>query len=102
MANLENENEEIQDSYVVTMKDEDGNDVDFEMLDVIEYEGTEYAFLYPVDDAEAEGELVILKIEAIPGNDEEENYVSVESQELIDKLFEMFKEKHAEEFDFEN
>ena len=35
---------------VVTLTDEDGIEVDFEILDIVPYEGGEYAVLLPVDD----------------------------------------------------
>ena len=100
MADFEN-NEEIIDDGIVTMYDENGTGVDFEYLDVIEYEGNEYAMLLPMDVEEGEeDELVILKIEPIPGNDKEENYVSVDDQDVLNAVFDLFKEKHADEFDF--
>lgn len=96
------ENEELFDDGIVTMYDENGNGVEFEYLDVIEYEGEEYAMLLPMDVEEGEEDaLVILKIEPIPGNDKEENYVSVDDQDVLNAVFDLFKEKHASEFDFE-
>lgn len=93
--------EEIDDG-IVTMYDENGNAVDFEYLDVIEYEGNEYATLLPMDIEEGEEDtLVILKIEPIPGNDKEENYVSIDDPDILNAVYELFKEKHAEDYDFE-
>lgn len=93
-------NEEYDDG-IVTMFDQDGKEVNFEFLDVIEYEGNEYAMLLPLDEEDEEGgELVILKIEAIPGNEDEENYVSVDDQDILDAVFDLFKEKHKDEYDF--
>ena len=39
--NVNNENEEL-DNNIVTLKDEDGNDINFEFLDMIEFEGENY------------------------------------------------------------
>ena len=81
--------------------DEDGNEVEFEFLDLIEYEGEEYVVLLPVEEEETEepGEVVILKLEDTESEDEE-SYVSVEDEEVLNKVFEKFKEKFEDEFNF--
>ncbi len=84
---------------IVTLTDENGNDVTFEYLDLIEYQGDEYVVLLPVEGNE-DDEVIILKVEAIPGNDEEENYVSVDDEETMYAVFDIFREHFADEFDF--
>lgn len=83
---------------IVVLSDEDGNEVSFEYLDLIEYQGDEYVVLLPVD--EEEDDVVILKVLPIPGNDEEEDYVSVDDEDTLLAVFEIFKEHFADEFDF--
>ena len=90
------ENEELDN--IVVLNDEEGNEVDFEFLDLVEYEGEEYVILLPVDDVD-EGEVVILKVEDTESEDEE-SYVSVDDEETLQKVFEIFKEKFKDEFDF--
>ena len=85
---------------IVILNDENGNEVSFEYLDLIEYQGTEYVVLLPVEGSE-DDEVVILKVEPIPGNDEEESYVSVDDEETLFAIFDIFKEHFADEFDFE-
>ena len=97
-------NEEVEDSNIVTLKDEMGNDVNFEFLDLIEYEGDNYVILLPaevVDDEEAD-EVVILKEDkdAVGADDGEESYISVEDEEVLNKVFDIFKEKFKDEFNF--
>lgn len=89
------ENEELNN--IVILNDENGEEIPFEFLDVIEYEGEEYVVLLPVEEEESEdlGEVVILKIEDTD-NEEEESYVSVEDEEILNKVFEIFKEKFKE------
>ena len=48
---------------------------------------------------EEAGEVVILKLEDTESEDEE-SYVSVEDEEVLNKVFEMFKEKFKDEFNF--
>ena len=97
----ENNNEELDN--IVTLKDEDGNDVKFEFLDLIEYEGEEYVILLPteeVEDSEPD-EVVILQIEKAAENaNDEESYISVEDENVLNAVFEIFKEKFKDEFNF--
>ena len=85
---------------IVVLNDEDGNEVEFEFLDLIQYDGEDYVVLLPTEDeGEDAGEVVILKLEDTE-DDEGESYVSVEDEEILNKVFEMFKEKFKDEFNF--
>ncbi len=99
----ENNNEELEDN-IVTLKDEDGNDVNFEFLDLIEYEGEEYVVLLPAEDVENEeaDEVVILRTEKTSDNEDsdEETYVSVEDDDTLNAVFDIFKDKFKDEFNF--
>lgn len=92
------EGEELDN--IVVLNDEEGNEVEFEFLDLIEYEGEEYVVLLPNDEEEEDaGEVLILKLEDTESEDEE-SYVSVEDEEVLNKVFEIFKEKFKDEFNF--
>ena len=85
---------------IVVLNDEDGNEVKFEFLDLIEYDGEEYVVLLPNDDEDEDaGEVLILKLEDTDSEDEE-SYVSVEDEEILNNVFEIFKEKFKDEFNF--
>ena len=96
------ENEELDN--IIILNDENGNEVKFEFLDLVELDNEEYVVLLPVDDEESEepGEVVILKVEDSDDDSDEEteSYVSVEDEETLTKVFEMFKDKFKNEFDF--
>ena len=88
---------------IVILNDEEGNEVKFEFLDIVELDDEQYVVLLPVteDDEEDEGEVVILKVEDNDDeNSDEESYVSVDSEETLNKVFEIFKEKFKDDFDF--
>lgn len=88
---------------IVILNDEDGNEVKFEFLDLIELNEEEYVVLLPVtaEGEEEEGEVVILKVEDTDDEDsEEESYVSIEDEDILNKVFEIFKEKFKDDFDF--
>lgn len=90
--------EEQEESEILTLTDENGNDVDFEYLDCMEYQGKEYLVLMPAD--EAETQIVILEVE--PVDDENENYLAVEDEAVLDAVYDMFKEKYKDVLTFED
>ena len=84
---------------IVTLNDEDGNEVKFEFLDLIEYNSEEYVILLPMEESEEAGEVVILKVEDTDSEDEE-SYVGVEDEEELNTVFSIFKDKFKDEFNF--
>jgi len=90
-------NEELDN--IITLNDEDGNEVHFEFLDLIEYNDEEYVILLPVEETDEPGEVVILKVEQTE-NEEEESYVGVEDDEELNAVFTIFKDKYKDEFNF--
>ena len=98
--NNEVEGMEEELDNIIVLNDEEGKEVQFEFLDLIEYENEEYVVLLPIEESEEEaGEVVILKVEDTDSEDEE-SYVSVDDQETLNTVFEMFKEKFKDEFNF--
>lgn len=80
---------------ILTLTDENGQDVNFEYLDCLEYQGTEYLVLMP----EGENEIVIMEIE--PVDEENENYLAVEDEAVLDAVYGIFKEKFKDVLTFE-
>ena len=48
--------QDFEEYNVVTLTDDDGNDVDFELVDAIEHNGKKYCILYPEGLSEEERE----------------------------------------------
>ena len=97
---MENENliPEEEEVNILTLTDENGQDVDFEYLDCIEYQGKEYLVLMPVEeDAE---EIFILEVE--PVDEENENYLSVQDENVLNAVYGIFKEKYKDVLTFED
>ena len=95
------ENEEIlqeEETSIMTLTDENGVDVDFEYLDCIEYEGKEYLVLMHAD--ELSTEIVILEVE--PVDEENENYLSVQDENVLNAVYGIFKEKYKDVLTFED
>lgn len=97
---MENENlipeEEVS---ILTLTDENGNDVEFEYLDCIEYQDKEYLVLMPVEEEE-NNEIVILEVE--PVDEETENYLAVSDEAVLDAVYAIFKERYADVLTFED
>ena len=96
---MDEELEELDN--IIVLNDENGNEVEFEFLDLIEYDSEEYVVLLPIieDGEEDDGEVVILKVEETESEDEE-SYVSVDDEQVLTAVFEIFKDKFKDEFNF--
>ena len=81
---------------IVVLTDEEGNDVEFEFLDVVQVDEKEYVILLPVEEMD-KGEVVIFRIE---GEGEEESYIGLEDEVEAEKVFQAFKEKAKDDFNF--
>ena len=94
------ENDELDN--IIELNDEEGNVVQFEFLDLVELDGEEYVVLLPVvgDGEEGDGEVVILKLESTDEEAGEESYVGVDDEQILNKVFQIFKEKFKDEFNF--
>ncbi|MEG0441530.1 MAG: DUF1292 domain-containing protein [Oscillospiraceae bacterium] len=85
----------------VTITDEDGNDIELELLDTIEYNGSQYMAFFPAeeanedgtepetDDDEEEDGLIILKVIVENG---EEILSTLEDEDELEAVYEQFME----------
>ncbi len=77
---------------VVKLTDQDGNEVAFELLDVVEYGDEEYIILLPAEDDS--NEVVILQQ---TGEDEEnEEYAAVTDDAVAEAVFELFRQRNPD------
>ena len=90
---LENE-EEVS---ILSLTDENGVETEFEYLDCIEYQGKEYLVLMPNEDGATD--IVILEVE--PVDEETENYLSIQDEELLNAVYDIFKEMYTDVLTFE-
>ncbi len=97
------ENMEELDNVII-LNNENGEEVKFEFLDLVDLDNEQYVVLLPMveDDDEEEGEVVILKLEDSDSDEDsdEESYVSVDDEEVLMKVFNIFKEKFKDDFNF--
>lgn len=98
MADINNDDMDMEEyePEMVSLFDEDGTEIEFELLDVIDCEGESYAVMLPPED----NEVVIMLLEEL--NDEEDVYSPVEDDDTLTAVFELFKEKYKDVFNFED
>lgn len=89
-------NDEFGPNFV-TLTDDEGNDIELEYVDALEHNGTTYMAFFPVVEEDSEDEqneeeygLVILKSQMENG---EEFLVTIDDEEEIDKIYDLFMEQ---------
>ena len=87
-----------EEDNILTFVDENGEEISFEYMDCIEYEGKEYLALLPVE--EGNNEVVILEIE--PVDEENENYLAVEDEAVLEAVYAIFKDHYKDILTFED
>lgn len=98
-------NEENEGTVVITLTDEDGNDVEAQILAVIEIEelGKEYAAVLPMEIQEEESEemeaLIFVYSEDRDGNPVFESIDDEEEHEIVSSVFNQFFSGEIEEED---
>lgn len=80
---------------VMTLMDENGSETEYEFVDSIVFENAEYVVLLPVEDVDCEA--VILAVET---DGDVENYVAVDDEDILNGVYEIFKERFADQLDF--
>ena len=80
-----------ENNNLVQLQDENGNDVNFEHLMTVEYEGSYYVLLEATEDMDdcQQGEAIILKIIS---DDEsgDDVYATIEDEDELNSVYEMF------------
>ncbi|HHW99397.1 MAG TPA: DUF1292 domain-containing protein [Firmicutes bacterium] len=87
------EHEHAEEFVILT--DEDGNEYEFEVVDVIEVDGNSYAILYPVDEESEDEGYVIMRFAL--DEEDEEILVDIEDDEEWEKVVSVWEELIEEE-----
>ncbi len=101
--NIENEFEvSEEEALVITLTDEDGTEIEFEVIGEAELDGTTYYAMMPTENPSAEEgiiEYVLLKKEVEDGEDV---FVTVDDEEEFEKVANYFDELFDSEVDYDN
>lgn len=95
--------EEFSPTFV-TITDEDGNDIELELVDALEHNGQKYMAFFPAETEDSDEEdpdtgLVILKAVVENG---EELLSTLDSDEELDAVYDLFMEALFEDEEDEN
>lgn len=74
---------------IITLTDQYGESVRFELLDIVEYEDQEFAVLYPVDGGDDEP-VHILRITSENLDLDEMEFEGLDDEDLINAVFDLF------------
>lgn len=93
-------NEELE-SEIFTLTDEDGNEIDFEVVGQCERDGQQYFAMIPVDDDTSDDvcEYVILKLTK---DGDEDVLVTVDDDDELDDVADYFDDLFSQAIDYDN
>ena len=80
----------MEENKIITMLDEDGEKVDFELIEIIELDENRYALLAPIGETD---DAFVYRIEIV---DEKEQYISVEDEKEFAKVLEKYESTFEE------
>ena len=98
--------ENNQEPEIIVFTDEDGNDVNVQVLDYFYYNGDEYAVMVELpegaepislDDGENGDPAEVFFMKVVPVDEENVEYEPVEDDELADKLYGIISGDYSEE-----
>ena len=90
--------EEYGNNFVV-LTDENGKEIELEHLDTVEYNGQTYMAFIPAEmSLEDSYELIIMKVEEEDGEDV---LVTLDDEDELDEMFQIFSERLEESFEEE-
>ena len=87
-----------EETSFITLTDENGVEAEFEFMECIEYQGKEYLVLLPADEESAE----VVILEVVPVDEENEDYVSVEDEAVLEAVYAIFKDHFKDILTFED
>ena len=91
---MENEN-------IIVFTDDNGIDLEFELLDTMEMDGKVYIVCVPAEPEDEEIEEVII-FEAIKDENGEDGFVQLGDDDTLENVYQEFKERNSDMFDFED
>lgn len=83
---------------IIMLEDEQGNQIEFEVIDVYEFMGNTYfALLEKLDEGEENDEVLIMKVDDT--DDENPELMMVEDEKELQEAFEEFVRREEEAYD---
>lgn len=86
--------EKIEDKQLIETVDDDGNVVNFELFDILEFEEKEYALLLPADSDNDDDEVVLMRLTK---DGEDYLFEAIEDDEEFNKVSEYIENLDLDE-----
>lgn len=90
--------DESFESTFITLTDEDGNEIELEYLDTLEYNGAVYMSFFPTipedeaDTAEDNDDYGMIILKVVSDNGDEEELVTIEDEAELNAVYDLFME----------
>ena len=88
------ENEEEEDG-IITLVDDEGNEVQFAYVDLVEYEGDNYAIMLPIEDGEVLEEAVVMLVQE--NEDGSDELTGIEDEAIVNAVIDIYNERVEED-----
>lgn len=98
---IENKDEAVENEYF-TLTDEDGNEIDFEVIGQYEKNGEQYFAMIPVEDEEENNDILEYVILKLAKEGDEEILVTVDDDDELDDIADYFDDLFSQEIDYDN
>ena len=92
--------DEQEQGEILLFEAEDGTVEKYEFLDCVEYNGTDYAVLLPVNDDGSEPDSVYIYEIVEELDSDTDTYIGVADQDVVDAVYALFQEKNKDDFNF--
>lgn len=84
---------QLDDDSIITLTDDEGNEVDFLLLDVVEYNGGDFLVLLPLEEEADDEEDNVLILKAEKDAEGNETFASIDDENVVNAVFELFTEQ---------
>jgi len=91
-----------KDAEIYILQDEEGNELEFELIGTCEKNGQKYYAMVAVEDTEANGEFCEYTILKAVMENGEENLVTIDDDDEFDDVADYFDDMLSEEIDYDN
>lgn len=93
--------ENIMENDYFTLTDEDGNEIEFEMIAQCEKDGNKYFAMIPVEEDQKDGDICEYIVLKLSEEDGEEFLVTVDDDDELDEIADYFDDLFSQEIDYD-
>ena len=94
--------ENVFENDYFTLTDEDGNEIEFELIGQCEKNGQQYFAMIPVEEAEKETDMIEYVLLKLVEENGEEVFVTVDDEDEQDEIADYFDDLFSQETDYDN